>query len=80
MDEAEKMNLMVKKLLTLNQLESGGETVTMERFELTELVVGVLQASGILLEQNGITITEYPRSWSMSGRMSLWSRRLSQIT
>ena len=61
MDEAEKMNLMVKKLLTLNQLESGGETVTMERFELTELVVGVLQASGILLEQNGITITEYPR-------------------
>ena len=55
------MNLMVKKLLTLNQLESGGETVTMERFELTELVVGVLQASGILLEQNGITITEYPQ-------------------
>ena len=29
MDEADKMNQMVKKLLTLNQLESGNETITM---------------------------------------------------
>ncbi len=60
MDEAEKMNLMVKKLLTLNQLESGGETVTMERFNLTELIGGVIHSSGILLEQNGITVAECP--------------------
>lgn len=60
MDEAEKMNLMVKKLLTLNQLESGGETVTMERFDLTELITGVLDSLAILTEQSGITVTEYP--------------------
>ena len=60
MDEAEKMNLMVKKLLTLNQLESGGETVTMERFNLTELITGVLHSVEILLAQNGITIIECP--------------------
>lgn len=59
-DEAEKMNLMVKKLLTLNQLESGGETVTMERFDLTELIAGVLDSLAILTEQSGITVAEYP--------------------
>lgn len=60
MDEAEKMNLMVKKLLTLNQLESGGETVTMERFDLTELIAGVLGSLAILMEQSGIAVVEYP--------------------
>ncbi len=60
MDEADKMNKMVKKLLTLNQLESGNETISMERFDLTELICGVVNASGILLSQEGITITECP--------------------
>lgn len=50
-DEAGKMNNMVKKLLTLNQLEFGNDTVTMERFDLTDLVRGVVQSSQILAEQ-----------------------------
>lgn len=50
-DEAGKMNNMVKKLLTLNQLEFGNDTVTMERFELTDLVSGVVQSARILAEQ-----------------------------
>ena len=54
-DEANKMNQMVKKLLTLNQLEFGNDTVTIERFDMTELIRGVLGSSAILLEQNGIT-------------------------
>ncbi len=57
MDEADKMNRMVKKLLTLNQLEFGNETITMERFDLAELIRGVVNSSGILLNQNGITLT-----------------------
>lgn len=61
MDEADKMNRMVKKLLTLNQLESGNETITMERFNLTELIQGVLHSVNILLNQNGITVTECPK-------------------
>lgn len=56
MDEANKMNQMVKKLLTLNQLEFGNEVVQMERFELTELIQGIIHSSAILLAQNGITL------------------------
>ena len=50
-DEAGKMNNMVKKLLTLNQLESGNEKVFMERFDLTALVRGVVQSAQILAQQ-----------------------------
>ena len=57
MDEADKMNRMVKKLLTLNQLEFGNDIVSMERFDLTELIRGVVQSSSILLKQNEITLT-----------------------
>lgn len=55
-DEANKMNQMVKKLLTLNQLEFGKQTISMERFDLTEMIHGVINATTILLEQNEITV------------------------
>ena len=51
MDEACKMNTMVKKLLTLNQLEFGNDAVMMERFDLTSLIKGVIQSAGILAQQ-----------------------------
>lgn len=51
MDEAGKMNNMVKKLLTLNQLEFGNDTVSMERFDLTDLVKGVVQSVQLLADQ-----------------------------
>ncbi|MCI7812456.1 MAG: HAMP domain-containing histidine kinase [Robinsoniella sp.] len=51
MDEAAKMNNMVKKLLTLNQLEFGNEKVMMERFDLTTLIRGVVQSAEILAQQ-----------------------------
>ena len=50
-DEAAKMNNMVKKLLTLNQLEFGDEDIVFERFNLTELVRGVIQSMEILAQQ-----------------------------
>ena len=55
-DEAGKMNRMVKKLLTLNQLEFGNDQVVMERFNITELIRGITSASGILLDQKGIAL------------------------
>lgn len=55
-DEANKMNKMVKQLLTLTALEFGNELPTMERFDLTELVRGVLSSMSILLKQNAITV------------------------
>ena len=55
-DEANKMNQMVKQLLTLSSLDNGSDKPDMARFELTELIRGVVSASRILLEQNGITV------------------------
>lgn len=55
-DEATKMNTMVKKLLTLNQLEFGNSQVEMERFDLTELIRSVLASTEILAKQNEITV------------------------
>ena len=56
------MNNMVKKLLTLNQLEFGNDVVTMERFDITALVKNYIQSAAILTKQNDITVRmeEYP--------------------
>ena len=51
MDEASKMNKLVKNLLTLNQLESGKDAVVMERFDLVSLIRGVLQSMDIMIRQ-----------------------------
>ena len=51
MDEAGKMNRMVKNLLALNQLEFGEDDVQFERFDITSLISGVLQSLDILIEQ-----------------------------
>lgn len=56
MDEAAKMNTMVKKLLTLNQLESGSEVVNMERFDVTALVKNYIVSCDILLKQNKVSV------------------------
>lgn len=50
-DESAKMNALVKKLLNLNQLEFGNDQLSMERFDLAELIRGVIQSSHILIEQ-----------------------------
>lgn len=55
-DEADKMDRMVKKLLTLNQLEFGNDQVIMERFDMTELIRGVANSTRILMEQKGIRL------------------------
>ena len=55
-DEAVKMNAMVQKLLTLNQLEFGNTPVEMTRFNLTELVASVLGTTDILRKQKNVTI------------------------
>lgn len=50
-DEAAKMNQMVKNLLTLNQLEFGEEEIHFERFDITALIRGVLQSQEIMIGQ-----------------------------
>lgn len=56
MDEADKMNRMVKKLLTLNQLEFGNDVVEMTRFNITEMIQGMVLTNQLLAEQEGICI------------------------
>lgn len=56
MDEASKMNNIVKKLLTLNQLEFGNEMIHMERFDIVSLIRNYLQSVELLCEQKKIKV------------------------
>ncbi|MDE7231750.1 MAG: HAMP domain-containing histidine kinase, partial [Lachnospiraceae bacterium] len=56
MDEAAKMNSMVKNLLTLNQLEAGNDVVNMERFDVAALIKNYIASSEILLRQKEISV------------------------
>lgn len=55
-DEANKMNHMVKKLLTLNQIEFGNEELVMERFDIIELITSIVNANELRASQQGIQI------------------------
>ncbi|MGL5433879.1 MAG: sensor histidine kinase [Lachnospiraceae bacterium] len=56
-DEANKMNKMVKQLLTLSALEYGSDMPLMESFDLTELIRDLLNSARILFEQNEAQVT-----------------------
>lgn len=60
MDEASKMNQMVQQLLMLDQIESGRDTVSFERFDLMKVIGECLGASEILLKQQEITVHVSP--------------------
>ena len=68
MDEAGRMNVMVKKLLTLNQLEFGNEIVSMERFDIVALIKGLIQSVDILAKQKGVTI-----NFNYQGSIFVWA-------
>ena len=46
----------MRELLTLTALEFGGERLSVERFDLTELIASVISSSGVLLKQNELTV------------------------
>jgi len=56
MDEAGKMNKLVKNLLTLNELEFGNEVVTMERFDLASMIHNMLRSMQVLFEQKDVKL------------------------
>lgn len=59
MDEAAKMNNMVKRLLTLNQIEFGEDELVMERFDINELVKSVAAANELRASQKELTIQTF---------------------
>lgn len=50
-DETNKMNEMVKKLLSLNQLEFDNKMIEMKRFDITELVRGKIMSYELIARQ-----------------------------
>lgn len=54
-DESRKMNDMVQKIITLNKLEFGDSTVSMERFDVMEMINDFVRSADILLKQEGIS-------------------------
>ena len=56
MDEANKMNKMVKKLLSLNQIEFGNNQINFERFDITALIKNVLASTDILFRQKNAVL------------------------
>ena len=68
MDEAGKMNKMVKNLISLNRLEFGNDIVEMERFDIVSLVRNVINSTGILLEQKEIRLI-----FDDSGEIYVWA-------
>lgn len=55
-DEAARMNALVKKLLTLNHLEYGTTPIELGRFDLTAVIRAVLDSTEILAKQKGVTV------------------------
>ena len=56
MDESEKMNKMVKQLLTLSSLESGNSILHKENFNMTSLTEGVLSSISILIGEKNVEV------------------------
>ena len=68
MDEASKMNKMVKQILSLNKLEFGHEITEMEHFDICQVIEGIKQSFDILFEQNNIKCM-----LELSGNMMVWA-------
>ena len=56
MDEAGKMDRLVKTLMTLDQLETGNETVSMERFDLGRMIHEYLKSLELMLTQQNVVL------------------------
>ncbi len=67
-DEAHKMNILVKKLLDLNEIEFGTEPLKIERFELVDFIKDIINASKILIEDVDATV-----EFSESSPVFVWA-------
>lgn len=55
-EESDKMNTIVQKVLMLNQLEFGGGSVAMERFDLAGMIHNYLESAALLARQEGVSL------------------------
>ncbi len=52
-EESDKMNILVQKVLMLNQLEFGDESVSMESFDVAGMARNYLESAALLVQQEG---------------------------
>ena len=55
-EESDKMNVIVQKVLQLNQLEFGDNSVAMERFDIVDMIRNYLDSASILARQENIKL------------------------
>ena len=55
-DESKKMNQMVQKLITLNEIEFGNSNIKIERFDIVELIKGVVNSTKILTNESDVKV------------------------
>lgn len=67
-DEASKMNNMVKQLLTLNQLESGNDPLTIERFDIAKHIDEIVKTNRIRVQQKSAAIL-----YEYTGPVYVWA-------
>lgn len=56
LDESNKMDILVKKLLELMKLEYGKNSLTLTKFDISELINEVIRKSSKMLEEENITV------------------------
>ncbi|MDO4541558.1 MAG: HAMP domain-containing sensor histidine kinase, partial [Bacillota bacterium] len=56
-DEAERMNKLVRQILTLSQLEMGKLKPELECFEVSSFINGIMEKFHLMFEERNITIT-----------------------
>ena len=55
-EESDKMNVIVQKVLQLNQLEFGDNSVAMERFDIVDMIRNYLDSASILARQEDVKL------------------------
>lgn len=67
-DEAAKMNRLVKQLLDLSQIESGGVQIEKSNFNITQIVEEVIRKNSLIFKQKNINIMlEKERDYLVNG-------------
>ena len=70
-DEAKKMNAMVKKLLNLNRIEFGNNQVEFQRFDICQLISNKVNSSAILFSKKNVKVV-----FQEKGPVYVWADEL----